>query len=150
SRHDHEFPGQPADRFAAAGEFTAAELAARLRAPGELTAAEAAALDRLDGGWPDPDDDSGYCDPDSCAPDVPGDDAERPELAERGEPAVAEALQAGFTHRYGSTGTGFAAGGPLDVMLPGPGLAWHIGLARQAGLGGLSDDELIGVLGAAR
>ena len=61
-----------------------------------------------------------------------------------------EALDAGFTHRYGGTGTGFAAGGPLDVMLPGPDLAWHLGQARQLGLAALSDDELIGVLGSAR
>jgi hypothetical protein len=67
-----------------------------------------------------------------------------------GEDAVPEALEAGFTHRYGGTGAGFAAGGPLDGMLPGPELAWHIGQARQARLSVLSDDELIGVLGAAR
>ena len=72
------------------------------------------------------------------------------ELAEPAEPAVSEALEAGFTHRYGGHGTGFAAGGPLDVMLPGPDLAWHAGAARQRGLGALSDDELIGVLGGAR
>ena len=35
-------------------------------------------------------------------------------------------------------------------MLPGPDLAWHLGQARQRGLGVLSDDELIGVLGTAR
>jgi hypothetical protein len=67
-----------------------------------------------------------------------------------GEDAVPEALEAGFTHRYGGTGTGFAAGGPLDVMLPGPELAWYAGAARQRGLDALSDDELIGVLAAAR
>ena len=33
-------------------------------------------------------------------------------------------------------------------MLPGPDLAWHAGAARQRGLETLSDDELIGVLGA--
>jgi hypothetical protein len=69
---------------------------------------------------------------------------------EDGQDAAAEALEAGFTHRHGGTGSGFAAGGPLDVMLPGPGLAWHAGAARQRGLGALSDDELIGLLGAAR
>ena len=36
------------------------------------------------------------------------------------------------------------------MLLPGPDLAWYLGQARQAGLGALSDDELIGVLGAAR
>ena len=70
--------------------------------------------------------------------------------AEPAEPAVREALEAGFTHRYGGHGTGFTAGGPLDVMLPGPDLARHIGQARQRGLGVLSDDELCGVIDAAR
>jgi hypothetical protein len=84
-------------------------------------------------------------------------DAQRRELlggdlypGQDGEDGAAEALEAGFTHRHGGTGAGFAAGGPLDVMLPGPGLAWHAGAARQRGLGALSDDELIGLLGAAR
>jgi hypothetical protein len=71
-------------------------------------------------------------------------------LADLDEVVVLDALDAGFTHRYGGTGTGFASGGPLDVMLPGPDLAWHVGQARQAGLGVLSDDELCGVIGAAR
>jgi Domain of unknown function (DUF222) len=84
-------------------------------------------------------------------------DAQRRELlggdlypGEDGEDTAPEALEAGFTHRHGGTGAGFAAGGPLDVMLPGPGLAWHAGAARQRGLGTLSDDELIGLLGGAR
>src|SRR6516165_2103311 len=75
---------------------------------------------------------------DSAAPDRPD------------ESAAPEVLEAGFTHRYGGSGAGFAAGGPLDVMLPGPDLAWHAGQARQAGLGTLSDDELCGVIIAAR
>jgi len=70
--------------------------------------------------------------------------------SDQDEVVVPEVLDAGFTHRYGGTGTGFAAGGPLDVMLPGPDLAWHIGQARQRGLGTLSDDELCGVIIAAR
>ena len=81
-------------------------------------------------------------------------DAQRRELlggdlypGQDGEDGAAEALEAGFTHRHGGTGAGFAAGGPLDVMLPGPGLAWHVGAARQRGLGALSDDELIGAAG---
>ena len=74
---------------------------------------------------------------DSAAPDRPD------------ESAAPEVLEAGFTHRYGGSGAGFAAGGPLDGLLPGPDLAWHAGAARQRGLGALSDDELIGVLGAA-
>jgi len=86
-------------------------------------------------------------------------DAQRAELTggdlypdQDGDEVVPEALEAGFTHRRGGTGTGagFAAGGPLDVLLPGPDLAWHAGAARQRGLDALSDDELIGVLARAR
>jgi hypothetical protein len=71
-------------------------------------------------------------------------DDQRRELAggdlypdEDGDDDVAEVLEAGFTHRHGGSGAGFAAGGPLDVMLPGPDLAWHAGAARQRGLGAL-------------
>ncbi len=67
-----------------------------------------------------------------------------------GEPA-AEALEAGFTHHLPSPGaTGFAAGGPLDVMLGGSELAWHAGTAWQRGLGALSDAELCGAVRAAQ
>jgi hypothetical protein len=156
----------------------AAELAARLRAPGELTAADVAALYRLDGGRSRPHDDLGCCDSDpgydaahddlGCCDSDPGYDAAHDDLGccdsdpgplpqwvdpaanDSHETKAPEVLEAGFTHRYGGTGTGFAAGGPLDGMLPGPDLAWHAGQARQAGLGTLSDDELIGVLGSAR
>jgi hypothetical protein len=130
-------------------ELTAGELLRRLRAPGELTAAELDALDRLDGGWSDPDDDPGYCDPGSWPAGLPGEDGEDGELADLDQAAGPEALEAGFTHRHGGTGAGFTAGGPLDVLLPGPDLAWHAGAARQRGLDVLSDDELIGLLGAA-
>ena len=44
---------------------------------------------------------------------------------------LAAAFGAGFTHRYGGHGTGFAAGGPLDRMLPGEELAWHVAAARR-------------------
>jgi Domain of unknown function (DUF222) len=144
----------------------AAELAARLRAPGELTAADVAALYRLDGGRSRPNDDPGY---DTAHHDDPGYDTAHhddpgccdsdpgplphwvdPAADDSHETTALEVLEAGFTHRYGGTGTGFAAGGPLDGMLPGPDLAWHAGQARQAGLGTLSDDELIGLLGSAR
>jgi Domain of unknown function (DUF222) len=64
------------------------------------------------------------------------------------EDRAPELFEAGFTHRYAGHGTGFTAGGPLDVMPPGPELAWHVGQARQAGLGTLSDDELCGVIQA--
>ena len=68
-----------------------------------------------------------------------------------GQDAVPETFEAGFTHRYPVPGAcGFRAGGPLDVMLPGSELAWFPGGAAQRGLGELSDDELIGVLAAAR
>ena len=67
-----------------------------------------------------------------------------------GGPA-AEALEAGFTHHLPSPGaTGFAAGGPLDVMLGGSELAWHAGTAWQRGLGALSDAELCGAVRAAQ
>jgi hypothetical protein len=66
-----------------------------------------------------------------------------------GEP-VAEALDAGFTHRFGGNGTGFCAGGPLDVMPPGGELAGHVSDARRRGLAACSDDELVGVGGAAQ
>jgi hypothetical protein len=155
-----------ADSAAPSGqeELTAGELLRRLRAPGELTAAEAAALARLDG---DPGDDDWDCDPGwepptgrpairDAEPEPPGQDGDLgnpdgpSDPGDLAGPAGPEALEAGFTHRYGGTGTGFAAGGPLDVMLPGPDLAWHLGQARQRGLAALSDDELIGVLGSAR
>ena len=96
---------------------------------------------------PGPDDDPRH---DPACDDDPGCYDADPGLPSDDETAASEALEAGFTHRYGGTGIGFCAGGPLDEMLPGPDLAWHIGQARQIGLGALSDDELLGVLGAAR
>jgi hypothetical protein len=63
----------------------------------------------------------------------------------------AEALAAGFTHRDKVAGArGFAAGGLLDVMEPGPVLAGFAEDAVGGGLPVLSDDELVGVMGAAR
>jgi hypothetical protein len=60
-------------------------------------------------------------------------------------------IEAGFTHHYPvPDACGFRAGGPLDVMLPGSELAWFTGGARQRGLSEFSDDELIGLMGAAR
>jgi Domain of unknown function (DUF222) len=49
-----------------------------------------------------------------------------------------------------AVGAGFAAGGPLDVLVPGAVLAGFAADAVDAGLGRLSDDELVGVLCAAR
>ncbi len=65
------------------------------------------------------------------------------------DPPVADALEAGFTHGLGGSGTGFAAGGPLNVMLPGEELAWHVSAVRRRGLDALSDGELCGLTGAA-
>jgi hypothetical protein len=60
-------------------------------------------------------------------------------------------LAAGFTHNDHEAGAqGFAAGGPLDQMEPGPALARFASDAWDGGLAVLSDDELIGVLCAAR
>jgi hypothetical protein len=133
-------------------EMTIDELLRRLEADGDLTDAELTALARLDGGPNDDDDDDAW-DGDledelpadwDCDPDPDGD----AEPDEPPAPAVPEAYDAGFTHREGGDGDGFAAGGPLDVMLPGPDLARHVGQARRQGWGALSDDELIGVLSA--
>jgi len=64
---------------------------------------------------------------------------------------VTEALDAGFTRKYAGPGaTGFAGGSLLDAMLPGRDLAWHAASARRRGLATLSDNELCGVMGAAR
>ncbi len=66
-------------------------------------------------------------------------------------PAAREVLAAGFTHRDREPGArGWAAGGALDVMEPGPVLAGFADDAISGGLPTLSDDELIGVLCAAR
>jgi hypothetical protein len=132
--------------------LTATDLAARLRADGELTATELAALARLDDGdrWdhedPGPGDDEpppGWLPPPDQGAALLDDDGDAP--------AAAEALDAGFTRRHASPGaTGFAPGGPLDVMLPGSDLAWHAAQARRRGLATLSDYELCGVIGSAR
>ena len=66
-------------------------------------------------------------------------------------PGVPEAIGAGFTRDLPSDPPfGFAAGGPLDALAPGPALAGFTADAFDAGLGKLSDDELVGVLMAAR
>ena len=66
-------------------------------------------------------------------------------------PGAREALAAGFTHRDREPGArGFAAGGPLDTMEPGAVLAGFADDAVDGGLASLSDDELVGLMGAAR
>jgi hypothetical protein len=162
-------PDQPAghrpsgDRGAASSPE---ELEARLRGPGELTEADLDSLDRLycdpadyDLDQDDPDHDPDG-DPSGQAGSGPGQDDDEGELDAEPEPdgsgyghepTVPDMLEAGFIHRYPTPGaTGFRAGGPLDAMLPGAELAWHLGAARQRGLGTLSDGELIGFLAAAR
>lgn len=62
----------------------------------------------------------------------------------------ADAPGAGFGSPPPEPLFGFAAGGPLDSMVPGPVLAGLAAGAFDAGLGKLSDDELVGVLLAAR
>ncbi len=65
---------------------------------------------------------------------------------DQGAESAPEAFDAGFSrHCGGRPGSGFADGGPLDVMLPGPDLAWHVGQARRD-LAGLDDDQLVGVM----
>src|SRR5690242_2078111 len=93
--------------------------------------------------------------PDDLALDWP--DLEDAELADW-EPAdpglpqaeVREVLKAGRWDRARGDGGGFAAGGVADHLPPGSVLAGFAGDAWTAGLGRLSDDELIGVMRAAR
>ncbi len=60
-------------------------------------------------------------------------------------------MGAGFARDLPSEpATGFAAGGPLDRLAPGPGLAAFAADAFDEGFAKLSDDELVGVLVAAR
>ncbi len=61
-----------------------------------------------------------------------------------------EVLKAGRWDRARGDGGGFAAGGVADAVPPGPVLAGFAADAWAAGLGRLSDDELIGVMRAAR
>jgi Domain of unknown function (DUF222) len=77
-------------------------------------------------------------------------------LAATEDPPCREAIVAGRLPRQPGDGwppgdgCGFAAGGVADELAPGPVLAGLAGDAWTAGLGRLSDDELIGVLRAAR
>jgi hypothetical protein len=124
----------------------------------ELTAGQLAALARLDDGPLDPDSDdelyrTGFGS-DSCPP--AGWDlmtpTEQRALLDGAPPTttVPELLDAGFTHRDGGDGRGFAAGGVLDQMMPGGRLAMVTDRVWAKGLSKLSDDELIGVIRAAR
>jgi hypothetical protein len=59
-----------------------------------------------------------------------------------------ESIPAGFVHhvRGGPSAAGFAAGGVLDAMAPGPWLADALAAATAGGHAGLGESELIGVL----
>jgi hypothetical protein len=63
-----------------------------------------------------------------------------------------EVIPAGFLHHMqeGPSGVGFAAGGVLDSMVPGPWLADAIAAATAEGHAKLGESELIGVLCAWR
>src|SRR5215510_11462763 len=71
-------------------------------------------------------------------------------VSDRPEAGSREALKAGRRDRAHGNGGGFAAGGVADAVPPGPALAGFAADAWAAGLGQLSDDELIGVMRAAR
>ena len=150
----------------AGDELTPAELAALAWLHGpetasgpdneELTAAQLAALARLDDGPLGPGDDDPYgagFGPGTCPPDgweLMSAAEQQALLDSRPAPAVPEVLAAGFTHRDGGPGLGFAAGGVLDQMEPGELLTLFADRAWGDGLGRLSDDELCGLLAAQR
>ena len=76
-------------------------------------------------------------------------------LARPAAPAVPEAIEAGFTHTAAGevrdrAARGFEAGGPADLLPPCPELAALSGMALEAGVERLTDDELVGVMRAAR
>src|SRR5215472_16596719 len=74
---------------------------------------------------------------------------EEPDPAED-DTTVPEVFKAGRWDRARGDGGGFAAGGVADDLPPGPVLAGFAADAWTAGLGRLSDDELIGVLRGSR
>ena len=116
----------------------------------ELTPAQLAALDAMDGGF-DPAD----LDPDELDADPPEEwlalsPRERVARPPAPGPVVPEVFDAGFTHRDGGDGRGFAAGGELDQMAPGGVLAMVTDRVWANGLSRLSDNELIGLMAAQR
>jgi hypothetical protein len=156
-------------RLAADGELTAEDIAALARlddgSPAGGGFCDEDPRPGTGGGFcdedPDPGAGGGSCDEDprpdrdgeapTGRPAPPGDEHSALVDADTGTPRVTEALDAGFTRKYAGPGaTGFASGSLLDVMLPGRDLAWHAASARRRGLATLSDNELCGVMGAAR
>src|ERR1700729_1027362 len=87
----------------------------------------------------------------SADPGIPG-IPPPPEPPARPAPQeVPEALAAGFTHGDQVPGArGFAAGGPLGQMEPGPAPARVTADGAARGLAVLDDDQLVGVLCAAQ
>jgi hypothetical protein len=139
--------------------LTADELVAlaRLDSDEPLTDTDLAALNRLDEGHDGPDVDPREWelgDPETGAPPewmaLSGE--ERAWLDDRPEPAPVrpEILDAGFTHCGATGGIGFAGGGVLDKMPAGQELAACAERTWDAGLGTLADDELAGLIRAAR
>jgi hypothetical protein len=140
-----------------ADELAALAALARLDSDEPLTDADIAALNRLDEGPDGLDVDPReweFGDPETGAPPewmaLSGE--ERAWLDDRPEPAPVrpEILDAGFTHCGASGGIGFAGGGLLDKMPAGQELAACADRTWDAGLGKLSDDELAGLIRAAR
>lgn len=66
------------------------------------------------------------------------------------EPPDSGSADEGQPRRPSRVGSGFAEGGPLDAAAPGTALAGLACRAFEDELGELSDDELVGLLGAAR
>ncbi len=66
------------------------------------------------------------------------------------EPPLPNVVDTGYWDRSEGSGPGFVAGGVADRMEPGPVLTQLADEAWQRGLEKLTDDELIGVLRAAR
>ena len=121
--------------------------------------AEIAALEAAGECEVPPDDELGGLEPDPLAGPPDGEHAWLADLpgalldeylAATAEPARPEPIAAGWWNRATGDGTGFAAGGVADSLPPGPVLAGLAGDTCAAGLGRLTDDELVGVLRAGR
>jgi hypothetical protein len=76
--------------------------------------------------------------------------ARSPEAERRAAARSREAPNDGARHRSGGEGGWFAAGGAADDLPPGPVLAGFAADTWAIGLGRLTDDELIGMMRAAR
>jgi hypothetical protein len=107
---------------------------------------------------PGPDPDDWLAGPGVLEDGDPGEPGDEPVDWLAGEPddvqdegpwtGAGEAFAAGFLHhdQDGQYATGFASGGELDVMEPGPQLARFVSAATGTGHGRLGESELIGVL----